>query len=83
MRHGAGAVRRVVPLDGAPESAADAVPALSTRLDVPILIGDGSIDYTCTGCGAVVCEGIAAGDLAGLVVRCACGAVGRVPRHTS
>ena len=46
----------------------------------PVFIGDGPLSYVCPACFSVLCEGVAPGDLAGVAVRCWCGAVGRVPR---
>jgi hypothetical protein len=74
--------REMVLLEAAPESARDAVPVLYTRVNVPLFVGDGEIDYACRACDALVCEGIAPGDLAGVVVRCSCGTIGRVPRRS-
>jgi hypothetical protein len=45
----------------------------------PLFIGDGDIDYICPKCFVLLCTGIASGDLAGVIVRCMCGTVGRVP----
>lgn len=81
MGQGVGAAtrRRVVPLDAAPESAADATAVRYTRINVPLFMGVGAIDYACHGCDEIVCEGLDTGDLVGLVVRCGCGAVNRIP----
>jgi len=48
--------------------------------DGPVFIGEGALDYACASCFAVICEGIAPGDLAGIAVRCSCGTVSRIPR---
>ncbi len=45
----------------------------------PLFEGVAESDYTCGGCGAVLCAGIGAGRLAGVVFRCWCGALNRVP----
>ena len=38
---------------------------------VPILIGDGDVDFLCWRCGFVICEGLrSVGDVAGKVFRC-------------
>jgi hypothetical protein len=75
----AGGARRLRWLDAAPKGAAEAVSVLYRYVNVPLFIGEGDLDYGCPCCHAVVCQGIAAGDLAGVVVSCACGAVNQVP----
>jgi hypothetical protein len=71
--------RRIVSLDSAPEAAAEGQPVNYLCVNTPLFLGEGEFDYTCSACRQVVCEGIAAGDLAGVVVRCSCGAVNRIP----
>jgi hypothetical protein len=51
----------------------------SPRCEGPLFVGDGSVNYVCPRCFAIQCEGIAPGDLAGVSIRCMCGAVGCVP----
>jgi hypothetical protein len=46
---------------------------------LPLFSGDGDLDYACDACGEVVCAGMHPGALAGLVLRCRCGAVSVVP----
>ncbi len=75
--------RHVVVMEAERESTAEALPVQYRRVNVPLFLGDGELDYACHGCGQVVCQGIAKGDLGGIVVRCACGAVNRVPRGAS
>jgi hypothetical protein len=67
--------RRRVMLDPFVGPCDDALPVIAGRARVPVIAGDGEVDHLCTRCLAVVCEGIAAGDLVGLRVRCSCGAV--------
>jgi hypothetical protein len=57
---------------------ADAIPLQPRAGDEPLFTGDGPLDYVCARCHRVLCKGIAPGDLAGLVLRCACGATSRV-----
>ncbi|HET9598946.1 MAG TPA: hypothetical protein VFP65_25460 [Anaeromyxobacteraceae bacterium] len=55
-----------------------AIPAL--RPDrLPLFSGDGPLDYACGRCDEVVCAGMHPGALAGLVLRCRCGAIAAVP----
>ncbi len=71
--------RRVVHLTPAQEREADAVRVLYRHVNVPLFVGDGELDYACHQCFQVVCERISPGDLAGIIVRCSCGSVNRVP----
>jgi len=45
----------------------------------PVFFGDADIDYLCGRCGSELCVGMRAGDLAGIVFVCACGATNLVP----
>jgi hypothetical protein len=45
----------------------------------PLFEGSAEADYTCGTCNAVFCSGIGAGELAGFVFRCWCGALNMVP----
>jgi len=56
----------------------DAIPMQPSAI-WPVIVGEGGINYLCHRCARVLCDGIAVGDLVGLEIRCACGAVGRVP----
>jgi predicted RNA-binding Zn-ribbon protein involved in translation (DUF1610 family) len=51
----------------------------STGSSVPILIGDGDIDFTCWRCGFAICEGMrTVVEISGQVFRCPeCGAFNR------
>ena len=51
----------------------------SPRPSVPILIGDGEIDFTCWRCGFAICEGMrTVVEIADAVFRCPdCGAFNR------
>jgi predicted RNA-binding Zn-ribbon protein involved in translation (DUF1610 family) len=51
----------------------------ATRSGAPLFTGNGFVDYTCASCGAVLCQRMRTGQLAGLVFRCACGELNRVP----
>ena len=55
------------------------VPMGATRSGAPLFTGNGIVDYTCVGCGAVLCQRMRSGQLAGMVLRCACGDLHRVP----
>ena len=45
----------------------------------PVITGDGSIDYVCAACGAVVCGSMRAGEVDGVAFRCPeCRRVNRV-----
>jgi hypothetical protein len=50
----------------------------ASRTGAPLFTGNGFVDYTCGGCAAVLCQRMRAGQLAGMVFRCACGALNRV-----
>ena len=54
------------------------VPMSASRSGAPLFTGNGFVDYTCGGCAAVLCQRMRAGQLAGMVFRCACGALNRV-----
>ena len=54
------------------------VPMGATRSGAPLFTGNGVVDYTCVGCGAVLCQRMRSGQLAGMVLRCACGDLNRV-----
>jgi len=45
----------------------------------PLFRGVGEYDYACARCGALLCAGLGAGALAGVVFRCWCGALNQVP----
>ncbi len=72
--------RRVVRMELVPGGCHDALPVDAPNADGPVFIGEGALDYACASCFAVICEGIAPGDLAGIAVRCSCGTVSRIPR---
>lgn len=55
------------------------VPMGATRSGAPLFTGNGLIDYACGGCGAVLCQRMRSGQLAGMVFRCSCGELNRVP----
>jgi hypothetical protein len=73
------ATRRVQRLDAVEGACDDALPVMCRRPRGPVFIGEGELNFVCRECLAIVCEGIAPGDLAGIAVRCSCGAVGRMP----
>jgi hypothetical protein len=72
------AARRIMSLDAAP-AAASAARIVYGFVNVPLFMGEGDIDYSCARCHQVVCEGMSDGELAGVVVRCSCGAVNSIP----
>jgi hypothetical protein len=49
----------------------------------PLIDGRGLLDYACGQCDSVLCNGISSGMLPGVVIRCWCGALNRVPRKTT
>ena len=61
------------------EDSENALPLAQPQYDGPLFVGDGALDYVCPKCFTLRCEGIAPGDLAGIAIRCAYGAVGCVP----
>jgi len=70
--------RRMVRLELVPGPREDALPVEGEPTG-PVFLGDGELDYVCASCFTLVCAGISQGDLAGILVRCACGSVNRVP----
>lgn len=52
---------------------------LNADWGVPVLVGEDPLDYVCSRCFQVLCEGMRPGALEGLIIRCACGTVNRVP----
>ena len=68
----------MVRLEFVPGPRDDALPLSGSPLG-PVFLGEGELDYVCSKCFRVVCQGISRGDLVGVLVRCACGAVNRVP----
>jgi hypothetical protein len=65
-------------LEPLPADTLDAIPLAPPAGAGPLFVGAGPLSYACSGCGRVLCQGIAPGDLVGLVLRCGCGAIGRV-----
>jgi len=61
----------------------DAPPAdtrvIAAKASGPLFRGMGEFDYSCARCGALLCAGLGAGALAGVVFRCWCGALNQVP----
>ncbi len=55
------------------------VKVIQAKSSAPIFQGMAEADYLCGSCGTVLCAGIGAGRLAGVVFRCLCGGVNRVP----
>lgn len=50
-----------------------------TSRTAPALVGDGTTDYLCGGCGAVICRSIREGEVDGVAFRCPeCKRVNRV-----
>jgi hypothetical protein len=45
----------------------------------PVFHGPGPADYLCGACDLVLCEGVGTGLFRGVMFRCACGALNRVP----
>jgi hypothetical protein len=74
-----GPTRQVVRLRPVGGRCDEALPIEALNHGGPVFIGEGALDYVCAKCLRVLCEGIAPGDLAGILVRCGCGAVGCVP----
>jgi hypothetical protein len=72
-------LRRRVVLAVVPGHVPEAVPLVPPAAGRPIFSGDGPLDYVCGRCGAVLGAGVHPGALAGLLVRCRCGAVNRTP----
>jgi hypothetical protein len=72
-------LRRAVRMELVPGRCDEALPVQAPNTEGPVFVGEGALDYVCAACFAVLCEGISAGDLTGVLVRCACGAVNRVP----
>jgi len=70
--------RRSVPLVHVVGPCKEALPLFGTPT-TPIFIGEGELNYTCATCCRVLCEGIAPGALAGVIVRCSCGTLNSVP----
>ena len=68
-------IERLRPVHG---ECPEALPTLARSAEGPLLVGGGSLRYLCWQCDRVLCDGIHPGDLAGLLLRCRCGAVGRV-----
>src|SRR6266568_2213348 len=68
-------IERLRPIHGA---CPEALPTLARSAEGPLLVGAGSLRYLCWQCDRVLCDGTHPGDLAGLILRCRCGAVGRV-----
>jgi len=68
-----------LPLERVGMAGVEAVPAEPVQHERPLFFGEGQLNYRCPHCERLVCRGIAPGDLAGLFIRCRCGAVGRVP----
>jgi hypothetical protein len=65
-------------LEVIPDHDRRSVPMAASRTGAPLFTGNGFVDYTCGGCAAVLCQRMRAGQLAGMVFRCACGALNRV-----
>ncbi len=62
-------------LVGEPDSSATIV----TARKLPALSGNGTTDYTCAACQAVIAESLKLGEIDGAMFRCpACGRVNRV-----
>ena len=66
-------------LDAVERPCPDAIPLEPPTLPRPFISGEGPIDYRCARCFCVLAAGIAPRDLVGLVLRCGCGELGRVP----
>jgi hypothetical protein len=73
------AARSVVRLEGVPGPCDDALPLGPAHPVRPVFSGEGPLQYVCASCFRVLCDGIAPGDLGGLLVRCGCGQTNRVP----
>jgi hypothetical protein len=67
-------------ISGVDEAASSVVPAAT---DSPMFVGDGALNCVCPHCLRVLCESIARGDLAGVLIRCECGNLGCVPSEPS
>ena len=72
-------LRHRVRMEIVPGPCPEALPIGETTTG-PLFVGDGHLNYVCANCFAVLCQGIAPGDLEGIVLRCSCGAINRVPR---
>jgi hypothetical protein len=51
----------------------------ATKSGAPAFTGNGITDYVCGACNAVLCTRMRSGQLRGMVFRCGCGQLGRVP----
>ena len=69
-----------IPLERVAPPGVETVPVEPVQHERPLFVGDGLLSYRCPQCARLLCQGIAPGDLGGLVIRCRCGATGRVPR---
>ena len=61
------------------EESHTAAPFLDLGLDVnadgPVLVGPGTLDQVCGGCGRVLIHGLELGQVTNLILRCPCGAL--------
>ena len=71
--------RRFVALDAVPPSCIGSRPLDTVHAGSPVFVSEGKLNYVCPRCWSVLADGIAAGDLAGGLVRCACGELSQVP----